>query len=477
MMLNDNFLNHIHEADAAIRSRLTDYMSTESGVDRVARLPALDSFTINEQAHKHIVATGDVFEGEISITWTNLQLSIKFIQTLNGATEIPPPYFDAVRIESTQDGSAWCLTAAHLVTIPQETAVLDAFNNTIVTTTETYNVRSLHLEQSKDISRFHRITFQGGVLDGYPHEALSSDGTLAFNQVNTSIFGRLARVRYVSDGTLSADKLLSLTYDGNVLTQEELRSVYNLLSFFTGARLEIKTTEHFDKAFVRTSVDLFQGVPHSLSGTPPLDTDNRIGAAFASQFPALLQKIHSEMQNGFPWHAAFHHIQESYTDFPESAIKNLAVALDTIIEAHMKNADKDRYVSRNEYKALIAPLIDHVEKVAAEQLEPKTTAYKELADHIKGVLERENHRGTKEKREMFWKEFNIDTSDYKDVLAYRDKSLHTGHVLDYLASNDYLEVSRNVAKLRTLANRAILRRLGYSGPMIDFSTGIVVEVE
>jgi hypothetical protein len=95
---------------------------------------------------------------------------------------------------------------------------------------------------------------------------------------------------------------------------------------------------------------------------------------------------------------------------------------------------------------------------------------------IKPILVSANHRGTAQKRRMFWQEVSIEIVPFEEVLKCRDPALHTGHVLDYSTPIDYLEFLPKVHDLRTFVNRAILKRLGYAGPMFDCKSQAAIEV-
>jgi hypothetical protein len=228
-------------------------------------------------------------------------------------------------------------------------------------------------------------------------------------------------------------------------------------------------TKELDANGTVLSLMIPNGVEYSGTGFSVLRTAGRAGEALALQLPAILGKVQQEVAAGFPWFVAFHHLQESYTNYPESAIKNLVIALDTIIEAHIGEIRKGYFIERGIYKQIAGSLVESIRKEGLSRGLPT-----DFVEHMEEVIRRENHRGTSEKRKMFWTEFEIDSEPYKDVLAYRDLILHTGHVLNYMEPIDYIAFSKEVARLRTIVNRALLRRLAYSGQMYDFENDTVV---
>lgn len=469
-MLDDEFLREILALQSEVTQRTERYLENETTLRQVARSPLPDSFTLSEPAAMTFAAD-EIINGDIHITWPDRRLKASFHRRLIGPTEIPGSNTGTARIAPATD-SRWTIEAAHVDDVHVRAERNDE-DVVIATIDESLNARRFRREFGVGPPRFHRTIFRGGNLDGYPHEGFDVDaGVLQFNECHTEVFGRPSVIRSICIGRNPDDNMLSITFEGDSLTTAQSRAIWLLLSFFTGPRLEIVAKQDFDAIGAPRALFIPNGVGYSGgAGKAPLRTGGPTGTPLAQQFPGLVARVESELAAGFPWHVAFHHLEESYSAYPESAVKNLAVALDTVIEAHIGDVGKDRFISKTEYKEIINPMLSDIRRIASERGYPD-----EFVEHMQEVLARENHRGTTEKRNMFWAEFGIDIAPYSDVLAFRDDALHTGHVLDYLKPIDYIEFSKDVDRLRTIVNRAFLRRLGYAGPMLDVASGAVVDV-
>jgi hypothetical protein len=458
--------------DEDARNRALEYVKSEPTIERIARLPVAKPFNVAAEA-VHIFPDGEG-EGFAEVTWDGSWLDAVFLSEksdlLGKEIDVNPNPGNDARVVP-KDGT-WRLG---LALIDDRTVNAQPDDDKMhVAIVDELIAGQFETEQGIGDVAFCRISYRGGAFDGYPHESYHDDDGpfLQHDSFRTQVFGRDARIRGVSTGRSDAAKVFSVTYAGARLTVAQERSLWLLLSFLVGPQLEIVSHEEFNGRAERRRFVVPAGTPFTPGGVPVMRTQGKDGAGLAAQFPTLLSKFHDDVERGFPWHVCFRHLHESYTPLLESAVKNLVIAGDSLIEATIGDQSKSRFIGKAEYRQLTDPMIETIKEVSAERGYPQ-----EFAKHMEAVLRRENHPGTGEKRRIFWDSLAISPDEYDDVLKYRDPAVHAGHVLDYRKPIDYKTFHDKVQRLRTIINRAFLKALTYTGAMLNAENDTMIDVD
>lgn len=466
----DELVTHALRMDENARAEASEYLKSEPALERVARSPIADNVDIESEAIHVFPDEKNV--GYAQIVWDGRVLSAIFLSENVGPvgeTRINTNPANEAYLASKD--AKWRLGTA---LIDERTASAQSDDGTVHFAIKDELIAGrLEIEEASAGVAFCRITYRGGNFEGYPHRSYNDiDGPiLSYDSIRTKVFGRDARIRSVSAGRIDEAKLFTIAYEGRRLDSARERSLWLLLSFFTGPQLEVVSYEEFNERCERCRLIVPAGTPFTSGGTPPVVTVAAAGDAFAVEFPKVLDKVHADLEKGFPWHVCFRHLHESYTPLLESAVKNLVIALDSLIEATTEDRSKSRFIGKAEYKGLVEPMIETIKKVSSDRNYPD-----EFLKHMDRVLRTENHPGTAEKRRDFWGNLGIDPDEYDEVLEYRDPAVHSGHVLDYLKPIDYLKFHGQVQRLRTIVNRGFLKSLGYSGPMINSENGTFLDL-
>jgi hypothetical protein len=313
------------------------------------------------------------------------------------------------------------------------------------------------------------LIFAGADLADWPM-FLPTDNDMqggAADGMVTTIFGRDVLIRRMPSST-DAGRDVLVAFDGEPLEPLQQSALWLVMSFLAGHKANVVGEIGIeDEKEVRRERHMWTAPLNKAE--QPLDAHRWNRAAFdlPKRFPDMVEKMLALIKEDIPVDVALTHLFANSRGHLDVEIRDITLALDTLVEAKAFEAKETTIIPPEQYVALLP----EVEKALAEPLK----------DHPKGaeVLSRliERLRGANdvshgERRRKFWGRVGFGLKpDEKDALDNRHPMSHAGYVLRGADTLEYQALSDQVHLARTLVNRVILALIGYDGPVFDYTCG------
>lgn len=283
----------------------------------------------------------------------------------------------------------------------------------------------------------------------------------------TTIFGRDVLIRRMPSSTEAGCDVL-VAFDGDPLDPLQQSALWLVMEFLAGRRANVVgeigidgTKEVWRKRYMWTAA--------LHSERPPLDAHrwNRAALDLPARFPAMVEKMYGLIKDDIPVDIALTHLFADSRGHLDIEIRDITLALDTLVEAKAFEANETTVISPDEYDDLLPKF----KKALAKSLKE----HRKGSDLLSRMMERlkgANDVSHGERRRKFWKRVGFALKrDEKEALDNRHPMSHAGYVLRGAETAEYQALSDQVHVARTLVNRVILALIGYDGPVFDFATG------
>lgn len=313
------------------------------------------------------------------------------------------------------------------------------------------------------------LIFAGADLADWPMFFPTNDEMTASagDGMVTTIFGRDLLIRRMPSSTEAGSDVL-VAFDGAPLDLLQQSALWLVMEFLAGRKANVVgeigidgTKEVWRKRYMWTAPVHRE--------RPPLDAHRWNRAAFdlPARFPDMVEKMYGLIKDDIPVDVALTHLFADSRSHLDIEIRDITLALDTLVEAKAFEANETTVIPPDEYEELLPKF--------------KKALLKSLKGHQKGsdlllrLMERlkgANDVSHAERRRKFWRRVGFGLKrDEKDALDNRHPMSHAGYVLRAAETAEYQALSDQVHLARTLVNRVILALIGYDGPVLDFTSG------
>lgn len=289
-------------------------------------------------------------------------------------------------------------------------------------------------------------------------------------QVNTMAFGRpamLSNRRFEAEWDSDA---IEVTYEGNPFSSAEREALHDVLRFFCGVRGGAWFVECFDERSSRLGFQCaLRGQIRLFSQQlRPIDADAQM-AARGESFPNMLAAMMELCEKNAPSvRAMIHHYNDaSVQTYPTSQLRDLAVAVETLfVTLTGRQSGRTPMPHVPDFGARIGRVLAAFDAAFAdiEDAEGKSERHR-IRDKIKDA------NLVSPRQELFdlLKSLVIGfgKEDRELIDSYRNGILHSGYHGDESDPDNLDENSKAAAEYANLFHRALLRKLGFTGPYRD----------
>ncbi len=318
--------------------------------------------------------------------------------------------------------------------------------------------------------RSRGIVFTGVCFEHYP-VPLPIEGSRRFARGSgmvTTVFGRQAVIKQIDLENPESDVIIA--FDGEALEMLQEASLWLLLSFLSGRRGRVTGYVGFDenKELWRKR---FWYEDCAVARRPPISWFAGHSAIFglADQFPKMLNSVLELINNNARFDIVCSHLFSDSHHDPDVEIRDITLALDTLIESKMFANRSRQIVPDEQFQTIIESL-----RIPVSETLKKLDTPEDLIERIWSRLREANDRTSAYRRERFWKQVGIVlTTKEKRALKYRNPMSHNGFIPradDDKALESFLF---EVRLARTLVNRTILSLLNYQGFVLDYTSGLM----
>jgi hypothetical protein len=282
------------------------------------------------------------------------------------------------------------------------------------------------------------------------------------------VFGRPALIRAVDIPEFTPHGgTIAIAWIGAPFRGSALRVLLTVLSFVFGTFLKqvMRRTVDANGEVLRQTVYTVHG-PKTPKPMPPIHLYQPWALAEVSdQLGTMLNRCRTLFARGVPLDVAVAHLLPPH-DTVGDEIRDIALALDTLIESPLYTPRRRPLVPRRRFQKIKADL----EAFAASILDETEG---EVKKRIGQVLELANSASVNDRRKMFWDSLGMKTTPQElKALEHRDTVSHRGYIpFQHGREGAWNRVIREMHLLRTLVNRVIFRLLGYQGNALNYVSG------
>jgi len=300
----------------------------------------------------------------------------------------------------------------------------------------------------------------------FPKDAERSSGSA--DGMVTNVFGRTALVRRMPT-TTEAGRDVFVAFDGAPLEMMQRSALWLLMSFLAGRWGAVVGTIGIegDREIWRRR---HRWTAPSAGASPPMDSHrwNQIAHELPQRFPGMLDNALALLKEEIPLDVALEHLFANSRGYLDIEIRDIALALDSLVEANAFSVGDAYVIDPDEYEDLV-PSIELAISDALKDVKKADDLQKRLMERIKGA----NDVSHGERRRKFWKRVGFDLKpDEKDALDNRNPMSHAGYILRHTGTEEYQALINQVRLARNLVNRVVFALLGYEGALFDYTSGL-----
>jgi hypothetical protein len=288
------------------------------------------------------------------------------------------------------------------------------------------------------------------------------------------VFGRDALIRPVDVPEFGAHGgTIAIAWIGGPFRGSALRVLITVLSFVFGTFLEqaMRCTVDANGDVLEQTLYALHS-PHPIKPRPPIHLYHPADLRnIADQLGTMLRRCRSLFVQDVPLDVAVAHLLPPH-DTVGDEIRDIALALDTLIESPLYEPPRRPLVSRRRFQAIKA----QIETFAATIL---TEDEGEVKSRIGQVLVQANSASGRDRRKKFWHSVGMEpTPQELAALEHRDTVSHRGFIpFAHGRDSEWNRIIGEKGLLRTLVNRVIFRLLGYDGPVLNYASGRDVTID
>lgn len=282
--------------------------------------------------------------------------------------------------------------------------------------------------------------------------------------LRTRLFGREALLRFVNVGS---EELLALGYQGAPIDEAGSLSIITVLSLAFGRDLEPLSETTVDAEGKMVARTLWRRIePSRHDARPALNcVEEASTAALGAQLDfmarnACLLRYYEDSAID----VAVRQLLSSNGGRLDFEIRDIALALDVIIEAPTFSPKNGRIVDKKIFAPLRNRLLQHLEEMR--------DVPGDLRTRFEEGIKQSNGRSTRQKRAAFWQSLGRDAppADAEMLASRRNTMSHKGFI-DVDDPLEELQMLSDISRGRTLVNEVLLAILGYEGPIADYEEG------
>jgi hypothetical protein len=274
------------------------------------------------------------------------------------------------------------------------------------------------------------------------------------NGLRAKLFGREALLRFTNIGD---EELLALAYEGSPFDEPRSMSILTVLSLALGRDLEALAEVVADVQGRMAQRRLWRRYERcSGDWRPALNCIEEATTTALGQRLELMAKNARWLRydKASPIDVAVKQLLSPNGGRLDFEIRDIALALDSIIESPAFSAKKGRIVTRELFLPLRDRLLRHLERMKKMP--------EDLRARFEEAIRQANNRSTRQRRAAFWKSLGHDEppTDAKMLEQRRNTMSHKGFI-DIDDPAEELQLLEDVSRARTLVNEVLLSILGY----------------
>ena len=273
--------------------------------------------------------------------------------------------------------------------------------------------------------------------------------------------------KFAAHGGTICDRLDRRPFSGSAL-----RVLITVLSFVFGTFLEqvMRRTVDVDGEVLRQTVYTVHGKTTPKPLAPIHLYQPWALAAVGGQLSTMMNRCRALFVRRVPLDVAVAHLLPPH-DTVGGEIRDIALALDTLIESPIYSPPRRLLVTRRRFQKIKAELEAFTDSILGE-------TEGEVKKRIGQVLQLANSASVNDRRKMFWESLGImPTAQELKALDHRDTMSHLGYIpFPHGREGAWNRLIREKHLLRTLVNRVIFRLLGYEGNVLNYVNGDDVTV-
>lgn len=285
------------------------------------------------------------------------------------------------------------------------------------------------------------------------------------NGLRSRLFGRDALFRNV---TIDDRPCLAIAYDGGALDELQVVSILTVLGFLVGHDVDACAQIMMGSDGKLVERDLV--VPHvepEHTPTPAVNCiDGTTVATVSSSLESMVARAHElRFAKDVPIDVAIKYLQRWNGNQLDLEIRDVTSALNVIIESPGFSPDNGRLVDAEMFKHICARLDKTIELLSSN-------VPQELHERLRERIREANAVTTKERRRRLWTTVGFEpTKAERAALRHRNVMSHKGFI-ETRSTDEERSLLDDIALARTLVNETILTLIGYSGLLLDYSTGL-----
>jgi hypothetical protein len=312
------------------------------------------------------------------------------------------------------------------------------------------------------------LVLAGADLDDWP-QSFPKDGDgsrAAADGMVTRVFHRDALIRRMPTKTEAGYDVL-VAFDGEPLEPRQQSALWLVMSFLAGREANFVGCIGIDgdREVWRT---YHRWDPPLHKARPPLDPRrwNRATFDMPARLPAMLEHALKLLNENIPVDVALSHLFADSRKHSDTEIRDISLALDSLVEASAFDSKETTVIDPDEYMALLPQITEAIAR-ALNGHPCENALHSRIMERVKGA----NDVSHGERRRKFWQRVGFELKpDEKDALDNRHPMSHAGYVLRGADIQEHQALSDQVRLARTLVDRVILALLGYDGPVLDYTS-------
>ncbi len=311
---------------------------------------------------------------------------------------------------------------------------------------------------------------------GWPDQLgdVRPEGLSASVGLYCKIFGRNALLRSVVIPELAQHGgAIVIAWTGPPFKGSALRVIITVLSFVFGTQLVQflrRTVDEQGNTIQQTVYALHES--YSQKPMSPIHLYQPWAmSAIGKQLDTMFKRCRTLFVRNVPLDVAVLHLLPPH-DSLGAQIRDVALALETLVMSPMFKPPKRKLVSRRRFIEIRSALEQYVDSILTDD-------EAEAKRRIMQVLQQANDPSVNDRRNMFWKSLGMQPTVREiAALQHRDTMSHLGYVpFQHGRDGSWNRIVRDMNRLRTLVNRVIFRLLGYNGHVKDYTRGGDVTVD
>jgi len=287
------------------------------------------------------------------------------------------------------------------------------------------------------------------------------------------VFGRDALIRAVEIPEFAPHGgMIAIAWIGGPFRGSALRVLITVLSFVFGTFLEqvMRRTVDASGEVLRQTVYTVHS-PKTPKPMPPIHLYQPWAlSAVGDQLGTMLNRCRSLIARRVPLDVAVSRLLPPHDTIGDE-IRDIALALDTLIESPLYTPRRRRLVARRRFQEIRADLEAFADSILGE-------TEGEVKKRIGQVLQQANSASVNDRRKLFWDSLGMEPTAHElKALEHRDTMSHVGYIpFPHGREGSWNRLIREMHLLRTLVNRVIFRLLGYEGNVLNYVNGDDVTV-